>query len=99
MGILSDDRTGTTLAERFQAFGDAIQRTTERLGDRAKRIGNHVRGYIERKYHNRAPSAGLERAGQRLVEAGRNLERTTPKLQKALTSAKNQEQEYDGPSR
>lgn len=64
-----NDRTGKTLTERLQAFGSALQRTTDRVKSGAKRLADDVRAYL-------TGESELAKAGQQLDRASHQLERT-----------------------
>jgi hypothetical protein len=60
-GVL-DDRAGKSLTERFEAFGEAIQRTTQSIRASAKRFADDVRAYFRREQESTPASKQLERA-------------------------------------
>jgi hypothetical protein len=81
-GVLND-RTGKSLAERFEAFGEAIQRTTQSIRGYAIRFAHDVRTYFRGEQESTPPSRQLEQASDQLKRATPAI-RQTLQLEQAL---------------
>jgi hypothetical protein len=75
-GVL-DDRAGKSFTERFEAFGEAIQRTTQSIRGYAIRFAHDVRAYFRGEQESTPPSQQLEQASDQ-------LKRATPAIRQTL---------------
>ena len=79
-----NDRARNPLVERLEAFGAAIQRTTESIRAGAKCLASDVRAYFTRERELAPAHQQLEQTGRELTRASQQLGRSDRQIERVM---------------